>query len=278
MGIIGTLFLSIFFFQAVKALIHLIADCKEILQEKKKEHNKQDTATAAEKRVWQMYWDKAWNTHWVKTNTNLKMDIRNVPQLSFAQWLTFYNAAPERWQINEEQLSLGDTDFCAIPTYQKGSSMEVDTFWESPEELFKFVKWQREEYAKGQAAIFEAERAKQLSKLAKSLKKDIAEKNEAMKKELAALEEDVKKNMPKKEEFDPIRHLIDFSMNVKEGKVDRKMLHQKSAETMMQSDGSLITVVHYGVNDPALQKVEVQEIITQAPGKRDSFTTEWRIV
>lgn len=273
MGILQALLFMYFITQIAKLIGKAIANGVEALQKKKKEYDKQD-ATAAEQRAWQMYWDKVWNASW--ENDGRPIDIRNLPRLSFTQWLTFYNSAPERWQIQEDQTALGSTEFCAIPTYRKGKLANIDTFWESPEELFKFIQWQKTEYAKGNAALFEAERAQQLSKLAKCLKEDIAEKNAAVKKELAALEEEVKSNMPKKEEFDPIRHLLDFSQQVKEGRVDRKMLYQKSAEEMLQSDGSLVTIIHYGINDPALYKVEVQEIVTKIPGKK-SPTTEWRI-
>ena len=275
MGILQALLFMYFITQIAKLIVKAVANGIKALQEKKKEYDKQD-ATAAERRMWQAYWDRAWDTQWIKNETHQKIDIRNIPRLSFSQWLTFYNSAPERWQICEDQLALGDTEFCAIPTYRKGSNTNIDTFWESPEELFKFIQWQKTEYAKGNAALFEAERAQQLSKLAKCLKEDISENNAAVNKELAALEEEVKSNMPKKEEFDPIRHLLDFSQQVKEGKVDRKMLYQKSAEEMLQSDGSLVTIIRYGVNDPALYKVEVQEIVTKIPGKK-SPTTEWRI-
>ena len=133
------------------------------------------------------------------------LDIRNIPQLSFEKWLIFYNAAPERWEIDLNQCNYSSAGFCgcAFPNYKKGE-IDIDTFWKTPEDLYKFMEWQKNEFQKGDVAIFENKRAERLSELAKCLKEDIAEKNKQVQKELNILEEEIAANMPKPKEENPI--------------------------------------------------------------------------
>ena len=177
--------------------IHLIKDSIKIVKEKR--HQKEEEVRLEKDKQW--FYNKVWNANW--ENKGEKIDIRNIPQLSFEQWLIFYNSAPEHWEINLKQCDYACTQFCAIPNYKKGK-IYIDTFWETPEDLYKFMEWQKNEYQKGDAAIFENERAKRLSKLAKCLKEDIGEKNKQVQKELDALEKEVAANMPKPKEEDPI--------------------------------------------------------------------------
>ena len=177
--------------------IHLMRDGMKAAKEERCQKEKE----AQLERDKQWFYNKVWNGNWEYKGE--KIDIRNIPQLSFEQWLTFYNSAPERWEINLRQCDYACTRFCAIPAYQKGK-VYIDTFWESPEDLYKFMQWQNNEYQKGDAAIFENERAKRLSKLAKCLKEDIAEKNKQVQKELDALEKEVVASMPKPKEENPI--------------------------------------------------------------------------
>ena len=65
-------------------------------------------------------------------------------------------------------------------------------------------KWQKNEFQKGDVAIFENKRAERLSELAKCLQEDIVEKNKQVQKELNILEEEIAANMPKPKEEDPI--------------------------------------------------------------------------
>lgn len=177
--------------------IHLMKD--GIKAAKEERHQKEKEAQLERDRQW--FYNKVWNANW--ENKGEKIDIRNIPQLSFEQWLTFYNSAPERWEIDLHQCDYACTRFCAIPNYKKGK-IYIDTFWETPEDLYKFMQWQNNEYQKGNAAIFENERAKRLSKLAKCLKEDLAEKNKQVQKEIDALEKEVAASMPKPKEENPI--------------------------------------------------------------------------
>lgn len=179
--------------------IHLMKDGLKAAKEERRQKAEQEQL----ERDKQWFYDKMWNANW--TRDDKQIDIRDIPQLSFEQWLTFYSSAPERWNINLKQNHYGGRVFCAIPAYEKGK-IHIATFWETPEDLWKFMEWQENEYTHGNAAIFENERAKRLSKLAKCLKEDLAEKNKQVQKELDALEKEVAASMPpKKVEEDAIQ-------------------------------------------------------------------------
>lgn len=92
-----------------------------------------------------------------------------------------------------------------MPEYIKGKT-SIHIFWETPEDLEAFLNWQATEYKKGNAAIFENERNKQLAKLTKCLREDINERAKQTQKELEELERQVKENMPVSE--DPIQKCL----------------------------------------------------------------------
>ena len=112
---------------------------------------KKDKAQLEEDKQW--FYNKVWNGNW--ENEGEKIDIRNIPQLSFEKWLIFYNAAPERWEIDLNQCNYASAGFCgcAIKKKKKGE-IDIDTFWKTPEDLYKFMEWQKNEFQKGDVAIF----------------------------------------------------------------------------------------------------------------------------
>ena len=73
---------------------------------------KKDKAQSEEDKQW--FYNKVWNGNW--ENEGEKIDIRNIPQLSFEKWLIFYSAAPERWEIDLNQCSYASAGFygCAF--------------------------------------------------------------------------------------------------------------------------------------------------------------------
>ena len=101
---------------------------------------------AWERRRVNNFYDKVWNTDWAEDGKPI--DIRNIPRLSFDQWLTFYNATPKHWDLTKEQY---DGQYCIFPRYKKGKD-KIYTFWETPGDLDKFQKWRDNEYQKGDAA------------------------------------------------------------------------------------------------------------------------------
>lgn len=209
------------------------------IQQEQKEKEEQ----LAKDRKW--FYNKVWNANW--ENKGEKIDIRDIPQLSFEQWLTFYNSAPERWEINLRQCDYACTQFCAIPTYKKGK-VYIDTFWDTPEDLGKFMDWQENEYKAGDVAIFEQERARRLSKLAKCLKEDIAERAKITQKELEALEKEVANSMPtKKPTESSIERICRIQRELKNGIIFSEA--PLKTTTSMTSEGKIVIVDEFIYHD-----------------------------
>ena len=185
--------------------VDIILAIKEHKKAKKKEQaEEEDKQKETEEK--QRFYNKVLHTEW--TEKGKPFDIRNVPRLTFDQWLTFYNISPEKWTFKFNQLS----DFkygncCIFPEFTKGKT-DLCTFWETPEDLYQFIKWTQNEYQKGDAAVFENERNKRLSKLTKCLKEEIKQNTAEAQKELAELEKDISEHMPEPKEEDPIQKCL----------------------------------------------------------------------
>ena len=247
-----------------------------------KEERRQKEKEAQLERDKQWFYNKVWNANW--ENEGEKIDIREIPQLSFEQWLIFYNSAPGHWEINLRQCDYVCTRFCAIPNYKKGK-VYIDTFWETPEDLYKFMEWQKNEYQKGDAAIFENERAKRLSKLAKCLKEDIGEKNKQVQKELEALEKEVAANMPQKTPNDYLHNFLNFQKQVKENTFDKTKLEKICDERIMLSNGSIQckeTYIYLDANifskPMKLEHDYIYNIKKEEPNKEHIIHEEWNII
>lgn len=185
--------------------ISLIEDSIKAIKEKRYQKEKEAQKAQLEKDR-QLSYKRAWNKEW--TYNGASIDIRNVPQLSFGQWLTFYSSTPSNWSFNDEQsMWLGTENYCIFPKYKK-SELSVITFWKTPEDLDKFMKWQKNEYKKGDAAIFEEARNNQLAKLTKALREDMKQRHEQAQKEIEELEKQIVANMPTIKEEDPIQKCL----------------------------------------------------------------------
>ena len=183
-------------------ITHLIQDNIKTAKEKIQKETEEQKEAEEKQRIY----NKVLHTEW--TEKGKPFDIRNVPRLTFDQWLTFYNISPEKWTFKFNQLS----DFkygncCIFPEFTKGKT-DLCTFWETPEDLHKFIKWTQNEYQKGDAAVFENERNKRLSKLTKCLKEEIKQNTAEAQKELAELEKDISEHMPEPKEEDPIQKCL----------------------------------------------------------------------
>lgn len=126
-----------------------------------------------------------------------KGSIKELPQMTFERWLTFYNTNPDNWDMEKftTHIELGRNasgtsyDYL-IPTYYKttvhkghdGRAREIKNvvgipiFWSSPEEMVKFDNWFRNEYKKGNAAGYERKRDEAMEQLAKYLQEDVNER------------------------------------------------------------------------------------------------------
>lgn len=135
---------------------------------------------------------------------NKKYEIINLPQLSFDRWLTLFNASAENWIINVNQSDKS----CVCPVYHHKKQVYA-TYWETPEDLYKFQQWVENEYEQGKSANFQQQRDKQLGKLTKALQEDIANKQEEARRQIDALEQQVRSAMPEKQEKeDPIQKCL----------------------------------------------------------------------
>lgn len=185
--------------------VDIILTIKEHKKAKKKEEEEEKEKQEEEKEKQRIY-NKVLNTEW--TEKGKPFDIRNIPRLTFDQWLTFYNISPEKWTFKFNQLHDFEYGNCCIfPEFTKGKT-DLCTFWETPEDLHQFIKWTQNEYKKGNAAVFENERNKRLSKLTKCLKEEIKQNTAEAQKELAELEKDISEHMPEPKEEDPIQKCL----------------------------------------------------------------------
>ena len=126
-----------------------------------------------------------------------KGSIKELPQMTFERWLTFYNTNPANWDMEKftTHIELGRNSSATcydylIPTYYKttvhkghdGRVREVKNvvgipiFWSSPEEMVKFDNWFKNEYKSGNAAGYERKRDEALEQLAQYLQEDINER------------------------------------------------------------------------------------------------------
>ena len=126
-----------------------------------------------------------------------KGSIKELPQMTFDRWLTFYNTNPDNWDMEKFNThielgrnSSGTSYDYLIPTYYKttvhkghdGRAREIKNvvgipiFWSSPEEMVKFDDWFKNEYKSGNAAGYERKRDASMEQLSKYLQEDIEER------------------------------------------------------------------------------------------------------
>lgn len=190
------------------------------------------------------------------TINNKRYEIINLPQLSFDRWLTLFNASAENWIINVNQSDKG----CACPIYHHKKQVYA-TYWETPEDLYKFQQWVENEYEQGKSANFQQQRDKQLAKLTKALQEDIANKQEEARRQMDALEQQVRDAMPEKQEKeDPIQKCLREQRENKAEKIEDivKIICEKypehyldNIESYRLSDGTSIAYIYLNARDPA---------------------------
>jgi hypothetical protein len=126
-----------------------------------------------------------------------KGSIKELPQMTFERWLTFYNTNPDNWDMEKftthielGRNSSGTSYDYLIPTYYKTTTHKdqygrvreiknvvgIPIFWSSPEEMVKFDNWFKNEYKSGNAAGYERKRDTSMEQLSKYLQEDIEER------------------------------------------------------------------------------------------------------
>ena len=198
------------------------------LEKQKAEKEYQETLQRIEEKAYKDFYDRVINTNWWDTDERTKVDIRNLPRLSFDAWLTFYNSSPEKWEFSFSQF---ENKYCIFPKYTKKRET-IFTFWETPTDLGKFKDWCENEYKTGNAAGFEQKRNKELAKLTEFLRQDIQTRAEETHKELEKLE---KRAAPID---NPIENLLELQRQIKTGQFDKSKLYQIDHQLMQLSDGT----------------------------------------
>jgi len=232
-------------------------DKKKKRQEENERKSKEEQIQAEKAKKERLYKD-VYSDRW--TCNGKPIEIRNIPRLSFEQWLTFYNSSPEYWKINLNEYSLPCYYYyayekcCIFPNYKKGKT-DIDIVWETPEDLYKFIMWQQNEYKDGNVAIFEEERARQMSKLTKALREDIKQRHEQAQKEIEELEKQVVASMPAVKREDPIQKCLREQREEKAKELNSFTdlityvcnkypdYFYRESQRMLTSDGTVVTEV-----------------------------------
>lgn len=186
---------------------------------------------------------------------NQKYEIINFPQLSFDRWLTLFNASAENWIINVNQSDEG----CVCPIYYHKKQVYA-TYWETPEDLYKFQQWVENEYKQGKSTNFQQQRDKQLAKLTKALQEDITNKQEEARHQMDELEQQVRDAMPAKQKEDPIQKCLREQRENKVEKIENivKIICEiypehyfDRMESYRLSDGTPVAYIYLKARDPA---------------------------
>ena len=236
----------------------VLKDKKKKRQEEKERKYKEAQDQIEKEKRERFYRDIYYSSPW--TRNGKPIEVRNLPRLSFEQWLTFYNSSPEHWQINLNEYALPCYYYhayetcCIFPNYKKGKT-DINIVWETPDDLYKFIMWQQNEYKNGNAAIFEEERARQMSKLTKALREDMRQRHEQAQKEIEELEKQVVASMPAVRKEDPIQKCLREQREEKAKELNslpdlvayvcNKHHDYKYVESqcMLASDGTVITEI-----------------------------------
>ena len=161
------------------------------IKEKKEQENKAKVETDS-------IYNRILQANYRDKITDTRGSIKELPQMTFERWLTFYNTNPDNWDMKEfathlefpNQNSSSTKYDYLIPTYYKTivhkghdgrvreikNTVGIPVFWSSPDEMVKFDHWYVHEYKQGKAAGYERKRDESLEQLAKYLQEDINER------------------------------------------------------------------------------------------------------
>ena len=115
-----------------------------------------------------------WKPRNIKNADSYKQNVVTMPQLTFKQWLKFYESSPSNWVIEtDEALKWADIPYYVKVNKQIEKTYVVPTFWKTPRDLKKYRKWVESKYENGNAKGFELERDKHLVELATYTQDDI---------------------------------------------------------------------------------------------------------
>ena len=115
-----------------------------------------------------------WKPRNIKNADSYKQNVVTMPQLTFKQWLKFYESSPSNWVIEtDEALKWADIPYYVKVNKQIEKTYVVPTFWKTPRDLKKYRKWVESKYESGNVKGFELERNKHLVELTAHTQDDI---------------------------------------------------------------------------------------------------------
>jgi hypothetical protein len=157
---------------------------------------------------YQEIYDNLLHSDYHDTETGIQGSVKELPQLTFARWLKFYNTSPENWDIDICATNIGHDkrNNHYVPTYYKRTyhkgidgrvrnlitSTAIPIFWTDAMEMYKFDQWVKEEYNEGKAAGFEHKRDESLGQLADFLQEDIEAHRKKIQEDYAKVVDSVK--------------------------------------------------------------------------------------
>ncbi len=196
---IGLILFSVFI--GIPAILVGIAALTDKIQENQQEKN-----------YTKQVYDEILNSQYYDNDAKIKGSIKDLPQLTFEKWLSFYNINPENWDMTKFSTVVCNNHNLnyLVPTYYKvkmrydkqGRAREVlsvtgiPIFWSSPEEMDKFDNWFQNEYKNGKAKVYENRRDASLAQLAEFLQEDVAERRRQLQAEYDRVVDDVKVKVP----------------------------------------------------------------------------------
>lgn len=143
----------------------------------------------------------------------MQQRVLDMPQLTFERWLNFYNNKPEAWVIQKEE----NRKFANIPYYakitqhatkdgkMKDFKIFIPVFWKNGHEMRLYREWVEEQYQKGNAAVFDQQRDKNMRIFVDQMQEDIQERRTMAEAEIQKLREQTKQEIKKVKEEKPVK-------------------------------------------------------------------------
>ena len=134
-----------------------------------------------------------------------------IPRITFERFLNLYAVNPEKWRIETsewQRLHNFPIYVNKIKTTNKRGKevieeVAIPLYWTSPEELKKYYNWVKEQFEKGEGALYENARNESLRQLTEYINEDLKEKRAQTEKDLVAIENQIKEHLKEKKDTIP---------------------------------------------------------------------------
>ena len=197
---IGLILATIFI--GVPALVFGIAFISAVIDTNNEKREAEERANNEYKSLY----NKILQSRYSDAKADIEGEVKELPQVTFERWLSFYNASPAHWDMNKfytKASNIPDAYNYLLPTYYKtvyhpgvnkkptSKTIGIPVFWSSPEEMRKFNEWVKNEYNSGNAAGYARKRDENLEQLASYLQDDIEERRQQIQKDYAKIVDEV---------------------------------------------------------------------------------------